>query len=257
MSKHHGRFVWYELLTEDVKNAETFYRAVLGWETKDSGMSDHGYAICSVGLALIGGIMQIPEDARAMGVGPCWTGYVAVDDVDDTARRAVAASGRLIRAADNIPGVGRFAVVSDPQGAVFILFKGSSDAPPPTAAEGAPGDVGWRELYAADGETALRFYEELFGWTEARALQLNGHGVYRIFAIEGAESGGVMTKMPDAPTSFWLYYFNVEALDAAVERVHASGGRMAFGPLEVPGGAWIAQCLDSQGAMFAVVAPRR
>lgn len=257
MSKHHGRFVWYELLTEDVKNAEAFYGAVIGWETKDSGMSDRSCTICSAGPAMIGGIMPIPEDARAMGVGPCWTGYISVDDVDDVARRAIAAGGRPVRAAADIPGAGRFAVMSDPQGAVIILFKGASDAAPAPAAPGTPGDVGWRELHAADGETALGFYEDLFGWTEARALDMGAHGVYRIFAIAGVESGGVMTKGPETPVPFWLYYFNVEGIDAAVERVSKAGGRVLFGPADVPGGAWIAQCLDPQGARFAMVAPRR
>lgn len=66
-----------------------------------------------------------------------------------------------------------------------------------------------------------------------------------------------MTKMPDAPFPFWLYYFNVEGIDAAVGRVKGAGGKIALEPQQVPTGQWIAQCFDPQGAMFGLLAPKR
>jgi predicted enzyme related to lactoylglutathione lyase len=57
--------------------------------------------------------------------------------------------------------------------------------------------------------------------------------------------------------SFWLYYFNVPAIDAALARVSAGGGKVLNGPMEVPGGSWVAQCMDPQGAMFALTAAKR
>ena len=59
------------------------------------------------------------------------------------------------------------------------------------------------------------------------------------------------------PASFWLYYVNVDALDPAVERIKSKGGQIVNGPNEVPGGQWIVQALDPQGAVFALVAPKR
>ena len=82
-------------------------------------------------------------------------------------------------------------------------------------------------------------------------------GVYRVFDTGHGEQGGIMTRMPEAPMSFWLYYFNVDGVDAAAERVKAGRGRIAHGPMEVPGGQWIVQATDPQGSMFALVAPRR
>ena len=147
----------------------------------------------------------------------------------------------------------------DPQGAVFCLFKGDSGEPPPQPASGTPGTVGWHELYAGDLDSAWAFYSALFGWTKDEAIDMGERGVYQLFAA-GAGSpaiGGMMTRPPEVPQPCWLYYVNVEAIDAAAARVTAASGQVVSGPMEVPGGSWIVQCLDPQGAMFAMVAPKR
>ena len=257
MSKNLGKFVWYDVMTSDTKAAETFYRRVIGWDAKDSGMTDRSYTLFSVGPTMVGGLMPIPEEARAMGTRPCWTGYIAVDDVDAYAARVKAAGGAIHRAPEDIPGVGRFAVAADPHGAVFILFKGASEQEPTPAAPGTPGHVGWHELHAGDGVSAFAFYSGLFGWTKAEAMDMGPMGVYQIFAIDGAQAGGMMTKMPQTPAPFWLYYFNVDALDAAITRVTNAGGQSIIDPMEVPGPMWVVHCLDPQGAIFAMVAPKR
>jgi predicted enzyme related to lactoylglutathione lyase len=82
-------------------------------------------------------------------------------------------------------------------------------------------------------------------------------GKYRIFAEGGVPIGGMMDKPAEMPAGAWQYYFNVDAIDAAAERVTANGGQVLMGPHEVPGGSWIIQAQDPQGAMFALVAPRR
>jgi hypothetical protein len=257
MSKYHGKFIWYDVMTSDTKAAESFYKRAIGWSAQDSGMGDRSYTLFSSGLTMVGGLMPITKEARAMGVPPCWTGYVAVDDVDDYAKRVKKAGGAVHRSPEDIPGVGRFAVVADPHGAVFIIMKGSSADGPKDAAPGTPGHVGWRELHAGERESDFAFYSGLFGWTRAEAIDMGPMGVYQTFATGGAPVGGMMTKMPDTPASFWLYYFNVDALDAAMARVTQGGGRVAMGPHQVPTGQWIAQCLDPQGAMFAMLAPKR
>jgi predicted enzyme related to lactoylglutathione lyase len=256
-SKYHGKFVWYDVMTSDTKAAETFYRNVIGWEVKDSGMADRSYTLLSVGPTMVGGLMPIPDDARAMGVGPRWMGYIAVDDVDAYAGRVKAAGGAVHRPPDDIPGVGRFAVVSDPHGAGFILFRGSGEPQDPPAAPGTPGHIGWHELHAGNGESAFAFYSGLFGWTKADAIDMGPMGTYQTFATGGEPVGGMMTKMKEAPAPFWLYYFNVEAIDAAMARAQKGGAKIANGPMEVPGGRWIVQCFDPQGAMFAMLALKR
>jgi predicted enzyme related to lactoylglutathione lyase len=244
-------------MTTDVKAAEKFYTSVVGWTAKDAGMSGPPYVLFSAGSTMVAGLMSIPDDARAMGVPPCWTGYIAVDDVDAYAARVRTAGGAIRREPSDIPGVGRFAVVADPDGAAFILFKRSSDQEPAPIPPGAQGHVGWHELYAGNLDTAWKFYSGLFGWTKGDTMDMGPMGTYQLFATGGQPVGGMMNKPPQLPMAFWTYYFNVDAVDAAVERVKAGGGKIANGPMEVPGGSWIVQCTDPQGAFFAMAAPKR
>ncbi|MCO5124120.1 MAG: VOC family protein [Rhizobacter sp.] len=250
-------FVWYELMTSDPPAATKFYEKVLGMSGADSGMPGMNYTIVSAGGAPVGGVMEIPAEAKQMGARPAWVGYIGVPDVDAFAAKLKAAGGTVHRPAQDIPGVGRFAVVADPQGAAFMLFKGSIDEAPPAAADGTPGHVGWHELHAGDGPAAFAFYSGLFGWTKGEAMDMGPMGVYQLFAAGGQAIGGMMTKTPETPAPNWLYYFNVDALDAAIERVKAGGGKVPDGPMEVPGPMWVARCSDPQGAMFAMVAPKR
>src|SRR3954464_12155051 len=126
MPNSQANFVWHELMTTDADAAEAFYRDVVGWRTQDAGMPGMRYTILSVGEAGVGGIMTLPPDACAAGARPGWIGYVGVDDVDAYAQRVKAAGGTVHKPPADIPGVGRFAVVADPQGANFVLFKGAS-----------------------------------------------------------------------------------------------------------------------------------
>jgi predicted enzyme related to lactoylglutathione lyase len=256
MSASQGKFVWYDLMTTDTKAAEAFYCGVLGWAAKDSGMPGMSYTILSVGETMIGGLMPLPPEAAAAGARPMWTGYIGVDDVDAMAARVKQAGGSVHKGPEDIPGVGRFAYVADPQGAGFILFKGASDAQPVEPAMGTPGFPGWRELHAGNWESAFAFYSGLFGWTKAEAVDMGPMGTYQLFATGGDPVGGMMTKMENMPAPFWLYYFCVENVDAAAKRVTGGGGQVLNGPHEVPGGAWIVQCLDPQGGAFALVGPK-
>jgi len=256
MSQFHGKFCWYDLMTTDCKAAEAFYRSVIGWDAKDSGVPGQTYTILSKGPAMVGGLMPIPEDAGDNGARPCWTGYIAVDDVDAYAERVTAAGGAVRRAPADIPGVLRFCVVADPHGAVFIIFHGFGEPASAPAAPGTPGHIGWHELHAGDRESAFAFYAGLFGWTKSEAIE-SPAGLYQTFATGGAPVGGMLTRMPQMPGPFWLYYFNVPALDAAMAAVTHGGGQILHGAMQVPGGSWIAQCLDPQGAMFAMVGPQR
>ncbi|HEV2275355.1 MAG TPA: VOC family protein [Acidobacteriaceae bacterium] len=255
MAENQGKFVWYELMTSDCKAAESFYRSVIGWEIRDSAMANHSYSILSMGKTMIGGMMKTPEEAK--GLKPFWIGYIGVDNLDTYLPRLKEAGGTVHRNPENIPGIGRFAVVSDPHGAAFILFQGSAVQTPPAEEPGARGHIGWHELYTDNLESAFAFYSGLFGWTKVQALDMGSMGVYQIFATGGAPAGGMMARPPQVPRPSWLYYINVESLDAAVERIKQAGGQILYGPQPVPGGSWIAQCLDPQGAPFAIVSTAR
>ena len=252
-----GKFVWYEYMGDDLKAAVDFYTHVVGWTAQDAGIPDFEYEIVSAAGAPVAGMMAIPADARAMGARPSWMGYVWVEDVDAALPKLMAAGGKVFKAPSDIPGVGRFAVVADPYGGNFMLFRDSDGNPPPRQPPGAPGTVGWHELHADDGAKAFAFYSDFFGWNKDGEFNMGPIGVYHLFNTRHGEQGGIMTRTPQTPMAFWLYYFNVDAVDAAVDRIKAKGGRIAHGPQEVPGGQWVVQGLDPQGAMFALVASKR
>jgi predicted enzyme related to lactoylglutathione lyase len=242
---------------DDRKAAADFYTRVVGWTAKDAGMAGIPYEILSVGEHMVAGMMEVPADAKAMGARPGWLGYIWVEDVDAALAKLITAGGKVFKEPADIPGIGRFAVVSDPYGGVFMLFRDHGGNPPPPPAPGTPGLVGWHELQADDGAKALDFYCSFFGWKRTSDFDIGPMGVYRMFDTGHGELGGIMTRMPQTPTSFWLYYFNVDGVDAAAERIAARGGQIAIGPREVPGGQWIVQATDPQGAMFALIAAKR
>ncbi len=256
MRKLKGSFVWYELMTTDEAAAAKFYGDVVGWSATDAGMPDIKYTLLGMGGDRVAGLMALPQPLRDKGVPPHWAGYVGVDDVDAESARATQAGGMMHHPPSDIPGVGRFSVVADPQGAVLSLFTPTGADAPPAVAQGTPGHVGWHELHAREWQSAFAYYEGLFGWTEGEAIDMGPMGTYQLFAQEGAVIGGMMTRT-DVAQPFWLFYFNVKGIDAAADRVKASGGQVVNGPHEVPGGSWIVQCRDPQGGFFAMVSNPR
>ena len=256
MSDSPARFVWHELMTTDVESAKAFYAKVIGWSMQlFSDGSD--YTVLSVGTKGVGGIMSIPPDACARGAPACWQGYIGVDDVDVCASRIHSTGGAIIKPAQHIPGVGRFAVVADPQGAVFIIFRPQGTDSSSALAPDTPGLIGWNELHAVDGLKAFSWYADVFGWTKVQDIDMGDMGPYRLFATGAGPVGGMMTKTPEMPQPFWACYFNVESIDAAIARTIQAGGKLLHGPQEVPGPAYIANCQDPQGAWFSMVAQRR
>lgn len=250
-------FVWHDLMTSDVKAAEAFYSAVIGWRCADSGMPGQAYTLLYNGDAQVGGIMLTPEENA--GVPPMWMGYIGVPDVDEWAGKVTKAGGKIWKGPQDIPGVGRFAVAADPHGAGFILFRGNLETPPEAAPFMAKGHVGWNELHAGDLGEAWAFYAALFGWVADAEHDMGGTvGIYRTFGdgTGGFGFGGMMTKMAETPMPHWLYYFSIGNIDTAVKRVRDNGGAVLMEPHEVPGGTWIAPCLDPQGAMFALIGNR-
>jgi predicted enzyme related to lactoylglutathione lyase len=256
MSDTRGRFVWYELMTTDTSAARAFYRQVAGWGTQDAAMAGMDYSLFTLGELPIGGLMALPEEARASGAPPSWTGYVAVDDVDASAAQAKRLGGTIYVEPQDIPGVGRFAVIADPQGASLAIYKTADPDQETPLDPMSPGRIGWHELNAADWESAFPFYQALFGWKKDEAVPMGEMGTYQLFTAGGPATGGMFNKPPEVPAPYWLYYINVAGVDAAAARVTAAGGNVLYGPAEVPGDAWVVQAMDPQGAMFAMVGKR-
>ena len=251
-------FFWYELMTDDLDAARAFYADVVGWRPEafpaQPGMPP--YTVMNVGDRGVAGLMTMPDSFREQGGRPGWMGYIHARDVDAATASLKKAGGAVHREPDDIPGVGRFSVVADPQGAVFMLLQPNGPDQPPVPM-GTPGHIGWCELYADDWEKAFEFYSGQFGWTKDMAVDMGEMGTYQTFKSGDQQGGGMMNRTPNVPRPVWGFYFNVAAIDAALARVKAGGGQVLMEPVEVPGGAWAANLMDPQGAHFGLTAPRR
>ncbi|TPW33128.1 VOC family protein [Martelella alba] len=256
-----GQFIWYELLTSDVAAAGDFYSRVTGWQRRDSGVAGTDYALFAVeGFEMaVGGLMALTPEMIGRKVPPNWSGYVDVADVDGKAAEFEKAGGQILVSPQDIPKTGRFAVLADPFGAVINLFcPAPMDGPMPEGPKPpSPGTFAWHELYTSNPDAAMAFYADMFGWQADEPFDMGEMGQYLLFSAGGRQIGGMMRKLPDMPMSFWNYYAVVDAIDAAAARVRDNGGRIINGPHQVPGGSFILQCIDPQGAMFSLTASKR
>ena len=122
---------------------------------------------------------------------------------------------------------------------------------------GTPGEMGWHELYAGNLDTVWPFYAEMFGWAKTEAIDMGPMGTYQLFGNGGpSSSGGMMTRPPEVPVACWQYYINVADVGVAAATVKARGGQVLMGPHQVPGGSWVLNGLDPQGAAFSLIGPK-
>ncbi len=253
-----GRIVWHELMTTDTPAAIDFYQAVVGWDTMNWGQ-DPGYRLWTNGDTPVGGLMILPVEARQMGAPPHWLMYVGVPDCGATIDQASGLGAQVLVPPQTIPTVGTFAVLSDPQAAVFAVLQPEGDVP---GHDGEPkrGEFSWHELATTDWEAAWAFYSRLFGWETTEDMDMGPMGVYHMFGRNGQSMGGMFNKPPEMPQPpNWLCYAKVKNVDHATEKITLRGGTVVNAPMDVPGGDRIVQCLDPQGVAFALhsVAPKQ
>ncbi len=254
MAQEPSRFIWYELLTSDVDAALAFYGKVVGWTEHDSHAPGMDYRLLGIGGAMVGGAMRMPE--AAAGAPPTWLGYLHVADVDASVAKIIGAGGQIRMPATEIPNVGRFALVTDPQGAAFyVMTPSGGEGESVSFAPGKNGHGGWNELHARDGQAALDFYSAQFAWGKSDEVDMGPAGKYLLFNTGGDAIGGIFGS--PAPVPHWLYYFNVDDITTAISRVQGAGGKIDNGPHQVPGGQWIIQAHDPQGAAFALVSAQK
>lgn len=248
--KPNGRPCWHELMVPDLDAAKAFYGRVAGW-TSRPWEGPHGpYEVWRNGETRVGGMIALTAEQRSQGTPPCWLAYFSTPDVDGTVAKIKELGGAVIHEM-TVPEAGRFAVAADPQGGVFAVMEPQYDAP---GHDGLPevGEFSWYELATTDWEAAWSFYAELFGWQKSSRMDMGEAGIYQMFHRGAHPLGGIFNKPPEMPVVGWLLYVRVPDVNVAVETVKELGGKILHGPMEVPGGDLIAQCMDPQGAAFAV-----
>lgn len=260
MGASNGKPVWYELISPDNGKASAFYTHVLGWAVSppQAGL-DRDYRVAAAGGCGVAGLMQ----AGGAGAPRHWFVYFGTDDVDGTAKSAAEAGGAVHLPPTDIPGIGRFAFLADPQGWMFYLLHGASEAESRaflpmagTDAEIPQGHAVWNELTTPDPQAAIRFYGAVLGIRQEGAMPMGPLGDYS-FLHAGHDAIGAVMGMTEGGQPGWLVYFAVDDIDAALGRLREAGGSVLAGPDEVPGGSHSVVAADDQSIRFGLVGPRR
>lgn len=249
-----GSFVWHNLVTADTKDAAAFYSEITRWKTQPWEHDETDYTLFAVDDQPLGGaIAPSGNTIDASGSLPRWLPYVYVYDVDACSRQAEKLGGKVRRGPFEVPNVGCWAVVADPQGATIGLFE-PVQSPPKHTGAARRGEFSWHELMTTDARIALEFYKPLFHWELISENDMGEMGKYLVFGQLGRPYGGMYNQADAAPR--WLSYVRVDDVGHAAKTAERLGGRVKVGPVEVPGGDVIAQLVDRQGAEFALHMPR-
>ena len=177
-----GDFIWYELMTPDPEASKAFYDAVVGWTIGEAVAEYNGYRM--IGRSdgkFAGGILPLNEEMQQHGARPTWLGYILVPDVDQTAASIESAGGKSLMPANDIPNVGRIAMVTDPQGAPFYIMKPLPPEVDPNAKSDVfsvdqPQRIRWNELSTSDQDGAIAFYGDQFGWKQEGSMPMGEMG---------------------------------------------------------------------------------
>ncbi|GAA0660500.1 hypothetical protein FHT00_002826 [Sphingomonas insulae] len=256
MTLSDGDPIWFELVASDPAAAATFYASVYGWTTHTSPVAEHGgYIVASApdgdGVA---GLMAPPPGAPPAGG---WSLYLLAHDIATTLARAGDLGGRVVFGPMDIPHVGRFAVVLDPQGIPFSIMQpfAQDAARPFKQMPGAHGHAVWIELATPDPDGALAFYGGLFGWTKAGAMAMGDMGEYAFIGTGDGRPGAIMSSTLTRAPQHWNSYFLVPDIHAAIAAAEAGGGKLIQGPDPIPGGDFSANIIDDQGHQVGIVGP--
>ena len=241
-----GRFVWHDLMTLDAGKSKEFYSALFDWKVQDCPMQGFTYHMLHCGPGPIGGIVQetgIP--------GSHWMPYVCVDDVDQAAKRVQELGGSVCVPPTDIPDTGRFAVVGDPLGAYFSVYKGNPDSPGFDPDLPVPGRACWNELLTSDPEKAQAFYSKLFGWTE-ETKDMGPLGTYHVQKLGDAQAAGLMKNPENGAPDAWLVYFLVTDLASSTSKAKTLGATAMMENQPIPELGAFSMLSDPAGAVFAL-----
>lgn len=259
MTNPHGSWIWYELMTPDAATSRAFYEGVIGWtiDAASAMPGDTEYRIVHAADGDVAGMLTLSPEMLAGGASAGWLGYIGVDDVDAAAEAIKAAGGSVHLPPTDIPDVGRFAMIADPQGVVLYVMRGASEEDSTAFARMGEGHVSWNELQTSDADAGFAFYAGQFGWEKAGGMPMPwGEYSFLHTAADAEVFGAMMPRECDDKPIGWTFYFRVPDIAGAHAKVKALGGNPLSDPMEVPGGERVFHATDPHGAVFGLVAPQ-
>ena len=251
-----GHFGWYELMTHDPEKASEFYGKLFGWDVKEEKMGeDLTYNTIVAGECQLGGFVedtQSPSDSPAK-----WVSCVSVKSVDDTVKTAKKQGAKILMGPIDIGEAGRYAVLSDAQGAVFSIHSMKTGGPDMPACALHENVFVWTELATSDSDAAKKFYGKVSGWTFDKFPGGDGQDYWIAKAADGQGIGGIWNikaGAPNAPpTPMWTPYVSVADPDAIVAKAKSLGARVLMEPQDVPKVGRFGVLADPFGGVIGVI----
>ncbi len=242
--------MWRDLMTTDLERSKAFLLAFFDWETEEYDMGEGAlYTMFKVpGESTFGGIVELDPDH---GLPSHWMSYVSTEDVDDFCARASDMGATISVEPTDIPDIGRFAVVADPQGANISVMSELDRTVTPTPMTIPPGHVVWNELMTSDVDAATAFYTRMFDWSSQVADV--GTGPYTLMMQSETPIAGIMARSAEMPVSSWGIYFEVADADAAAAKAAELGAEVLMPTMDVPTVGKLVWISEPAGAMFGLM----
>jgi hypothetical protein len=242
-----GKFVWADLVTDDVPAARTFYARLFGWTFRDLG----NYTIAANDERPLCGMFQRPRPANQPKAKPRWIGYLSVASVERAQRAVTKAGGRVLAAPRKMPERGEQAVFADAEGALFGVVKSSSGDPQDFLAD--PGDWIYIQLLSGDARNAAEFYREVGGYEIIENTANNRSSDYVL-----ASKGFARATVRSIPTGRqvqpnWLLFVRVKNVGESVAQAKELGGKALIEPKAELFGGKVAVIADPTGAAIGLL----
>ena len=248
-----GHFCWFELGTSDQTAAKNFYGSLFGWTYRDNpmgeGMGD--YTTFLLDGKEVGAAYQLNPQMHA-GIPPHWMPYVAVDDADAVATKALELGGKALCPNMDIWDFGRMGMFQDPNGATISVWQPKNHLGADVIGE--VGSVCWVELATRDTAQAKSFYSNLFGWKihegkagemEYNEIESASHRIGGIMQMAGPQWEGIPSN--------WSIYFTVTDCEASANQAKSLGAQVCVPPTDIPNVGKFSVIADPQGAMFQII----
>ncbi len=243
-----GRWIWAELFTSDLDEAQEFYASVFGWTFETRGSREKPYTLIRNEGIPVAGMVRHPA-AEGDALQSRWVGLISVDDVDSRAARVREAGGSVLLDPVKLRGRGTVALVADAEGARFGLIASDSGDPPDVMPES--GNWLWHELWAGSADSAADFYRQTVGYSVKPTGRARGK-IEQHLVAGGFPRAGVIQYRADGLPSAWLHYIRVDDIHDAVARVKKAGGTVLISPSREFRRGRAAVILDPMGAPLGI-----
>ncbi|MDC1287487.1 VOC family protein [Gammaproteobacteria bacterium] len=255
--RHPGKFVWHDLISDDVAGSQRFYSELFSWEFRSLPLIGAQYWIISLDGEFIGGMVSQKPLAARRDISQ-WVSVMSTQDVQLSTDAVKSSGGKILREPVSLGDRGRIAVYEDPQGAVFAALETPSGDPIDSGNLPSVGAFLWHELWTTDPSAATDFYAALSGLQagELDATNIDSLAItYYVLRADDEPRAGVRSSPAAEAPPVWMPYLrllSLEQMEEILARVPALGGEVLVAALARPSGGHMALIAGPSGAPIAL-----